>query len=347
MNIVPPTSCAMAPFIRYPTPSPARRAPLLAWVAVGLVGLASMGWLAPEQVEAGAPTPLAKAGSESLPEPPAPPHRPNAGKTLTIAENRFHRWGWRDDDSGSFKVGEAQWTGRRGPEGDLKIILEAPGQGAREFVFDTEWGVSVAIGRLDMARPGPQLMVLHYSGGMHCCTMLDIVSPEGRGWRREQIGGWEQLGLDEGLVDHDGDGWPDFEVTDDRFYYAFASYSGSYVPTRMVQVRDGKLVDVSRRPAFRKHFEQQMAEHRKVCEAERSNSACAAFVANASRLGRFAWAWQVMLKSYDRTSGRGVSFECDPRGRLSYCLAEGEVSYPGFPAALRAKLRETGYLSKG
>ncbi|MBX3481640.1 MAG: hypothetical protein KF842_14710 [Caulobacter sp.] len=72
------------------------------------------------------------------------------------------------------------------------------------------------------------------------------------------------------------------------------------------------------------------------------NSACAALVADASRLGRRAWAWKVMLKNYDREDTWGVTFLCDP-GNLDQCPASLKKPFRTFPEALAAFLDHTGY----
>ena len=93
-------------------------------------------------------------------------------------------------------------------------------------------------------------------------------------------------------------------------------------PPLVLTVRDGRSVDVSADPALRPLFARDLLLRRRVCvstDRER-NANCAAFVADAVRLGQIASAWPVMLAHYRHEPA-------------------------GYPAALRSFLIREGYIA--
>ena len=71
-------------------------------------------------------------------------------------------------------------------------------------------------------------------------------------------------------------------MTDDRFLYLFAPYVGSRAPPQILNVIDGKVVDVSRSPRYRTVFQADMDSAEQGC-LQHDNGACAAFVADGWR----------------------------------------------------------------
>ncbi|MBB5715095.1 hypothetical protein [Sphingomonas aerophila] len=93
-------------------------------------------------------------------------------------------------------------------------------------------------------------------------------------------------------------------------------------PPLVLTIRDGRSVDISASPSVRPLFARDLTAHRRVCfstERER-NGSCAAFVADAARLGQAAFAWRLMLSHY-------------------------RPEPAGYPAALRSYLVREGYLT--
>lgn len=182
-----------------------------------------------------------------------------------------------------------------------------------------------------------------YTGGMHCCQEMRAVVRDGAGLRVVELGLYDgsQVAWPR---DIDGDGILDFVMTDDRFLYAFESYAASIAPPLVLNVIDGKKVDVSADPRFRKVFEKAAASARKACIKEDSpNGACAGYAAAAARIGQLDTAWPVILARHkkdlkiwpDRCKvERDADANC-PEGQL--------IEYPDYPTALRAYLAELGY----
>jgi hypothetical protein len=85
----------------------------------------------------------------------------------------------------------------------------------------------------------------------------------------------------------------------------------------------------------------EMARLRGECE-QHGNGACAAYLADAARAGRFKEAWAVMLASYDRSS-QWFPTSCDvPQVRES-CPAGHEHKFSSYPQALAWFLVDQGY----
>lgn len=182
-----------------------------------------------------------------------------------------------------------------------------------------------------------------YTGGMHCCQEMRVIVRGPAGFEVVELGAYDGSAID-WPKDVDGDGSLDFVVRDDRFLYAFESYAGSVAPPLVLNVIDGKKVDVSTDPRFRKVFERAAAETRKECIAEEyPNGVCAAYAANAARLGQLDAAWPVILREYQR----GVKTwpdSCKVARDAEYNCPDGqEIEYPDYPTALRAYLKELGY----
>lgn len=99
----------------------------------------------------------------------------------------------------------------------------------------------------------------------------------------------------------------------------------------MFAVKHGRVVDESRDPALRSVFAADMARLEPRCLSKETdrNGACAAYVADAARAGRFKAAWARMLAHYERG---GAVWQPD-KGRR----------FKDFPESLRAFLIRTGY----
>jgi len=129
--------------------------------------------------------------------------------------------------------------------------------------------------------------------------------------------------------DIDGDGRIDFLRSDDSFSQRFTWGMTSSIPPQVWNVIDGRLVNVSSAMRFRPLFQRYMAEVRPTClqgDHNNRNSACAAYVAAAARIGGFAPAWRLMLGAYHRDD-----------------ILEGRT----FPQRLRRLLMDRYYIPRG
>jgi hypothetical protein len=191
---------------------------------------------------------------------------------------------------------------------------------------------------------GAAVLLESYSGGAHCCTVVQAAVPEGSSLRVVDLGRYDGERLQRLPSDWDGDGALDFFVTDDAFLYAFSSYAGSLPPPRILNIVDGRAVDVSARPAFRPIFEQAMAKAEPGC-AEGENGHCAAYAAAAARIGAFEPAWARVLQLHDRKSRDWPAACRVPEGEEG-CPEGQQIEYGSYPEALRAFLAQHEYIAR-
>ena len=167
----------------------------------------------------------------------------------------------------------------------------------------------------------PSVVIASWTGGAHCCAHVQVAMPMGAGFRAVDLGLWDgdQIAWPR---DRDGDGSADFVFVDNAFLYTFDSYAGSWAPPLIMTIRSGRAVNVSREPAFRPLFVADYTKARKAClssAAYAARGACAGYLADAARLGRFAQA----------------------KAEVSRLFAKDD---PDFVASVAAFLREHGYL---
>lgn len=202
-------------------------------------------------------------------------------------------------------------------------------------------GVWVGTGKLNRADADPVVLLTGYTGGMHCCATLQVVT-------RHQ-GAVRVLDLpmmdgdpDSGFPrDIDGDGTADFLRADDSFLYAFTSYAGSWAPPRLWNLRGGEMVDVSAEPRFARFWQREAKKVGKQCRKGQVG-ACAAYAAAMARLGKADEGIAAALTHAPKADWLPepcmadlVNDEC-PEGKVRV--------FSGFEEGLRWLLSERGYL---
>jgi len=212
----------------------------------------------------------------------------------------------------------------------------------RDHAFETVLP-KLGFGRLD--RNGtPALIVQSFTGGAHCCLHLQAVTLSSGKQQIVDLGLWDGDFIDEWPNDLNGDGRRDIVRYDNSFLYAFAPYAMSYAPPVILNIIDGKLVDVSANRSFAKVFADAIPDARSEC-LEGGRGGCAAYVASAARVGRFKEAWAEMLRHYDRNSEWGLPDGCDTGFYEDKC-ENGGRRFKSYPDALSAFLKEHGYLPR-
>ncbi len=228
-------------------------------------------------------------------------------------------------------------------EGDLEPKLTIRTADGKSITLDgSSMSNQLMLGPI--AKGGPVVAFFQsYTGGMHCCRQMRVIVPGADGLKVVELGAYDGAEI-AWPKDLDGDGILDFVVSDDRFLYAFESYAGSVAPPQVLNVIDGRKLDVSADPRFRKVFEAAAAATRKACiKEEFPNGACAAYAANAARIGQLDAAWPVILREYQRDVKTWPD-RCKVERDAEYNCPEGQlIEYPDYPTALRAYLVELGY----
>ena len=228
------------------------------------------------------------------------------------------------------------------------ILVTATSPGARSVTLaldhhpDThEFPPSISMVEMDGGNTTPEFFISRYSGGAHCCAMVQILDVVQGQWRIVDGGSWDG---DEIIPqDADGDGEQEIVHGDDRFLYRYSCYACAAPPLRVFKLVAGTLAEVTLSPLYRALDERGLPNFQQGC-ANHDNGACASYVAVASRLGRRDEAWKFMLEHYDHKSDWGLK-DCalmDPRGG---CLAE--IQYKSYPDALEAFLQQINSAEPG
>jgi hypothetical protein len=200
------------------------------------------------------------------------------------------------------------------------------------------------VGKLDPLSATQQVILTSYTGGLHCCTQITVLELVEGTWRKINLGQWDSNPLAKFPSDVDGDGTPDIVLKDDRFDYAFAPYTESHKPPRIFNIQGAKLVEVGKEARYDALYEADMTSAHAGC-IKHKNAACAAFVADASRLGRREWAWGVMLAHYRPSTDWNFPTKCKAPLEAGVCPPGRSEQFREFPEALAWFLTDTGYIT--
>ena len=267
---------------------------------------------------------------------------------------------WSNADEGSpavYRSGGYTLTIQGEPDADMPefivpvLTVEFPGHAPMRVegsLSSHTFDHRVTVGRWDAERP--YVLFQSFSGGAHCCNLMQAVYPENGELRRVDFGEWDGGYQDELPTDRNGDGRLDFVFLDNGFLYAFTSYADSWAPPLIMNVVGDEAVNVSTDPSFRPLFAEAMARQRRACrnpgDGLTPNGACAAYVGSAARLGEFDRAWAEMLLSYDRNFEWPLPPSCPVAWVGAECPDGQLIEYDNFPDALRGFLVELGYIER-
>ncbi len=231
---------------------------------------------------------------------------------------------------------------------DAKITVLFPGVPAYALPKDeyrsSPYGISVGIGRMAPDDAVPTVLIGGYSGGMHCCATLQVISLVDGAPVSTLLPMKDGEPLDAFPADIDGDGTRDFDWIDHSLLYAFTSYAGSWPVPRIYNLRRGELADVSREPRYaskyRKFSNKALAECRK--QDTESAAPCAAYA--------YAMALQGKAEEGIQTAARFARqppwypIDCTVDWVDDVCPEGKQRQFAGFEGALRWIMRENGYL---
>lgn len=267
-----------------------------------------------------------------------------------VSVGSFREWSPRDGivqwDSGGLHITLAPAPCTRPPQtvgcgegvnNQARITVAAPGRPAYQVLSDaqaTYYRISVV--RFDRRDARPGVVIENDSGGSSGDVRAQLLVPQGRAYRQLWLpDGWGSLqgSLAGRLTDISGDGRIDFVLGDGRFAYVFGCGACTPRPPRVFTLRGGALVDVSRERAYAGVYREDMARLGKVCASSASgrNGACAAYAADAARIGRFEAAWTLVQRHHE------------PGADL--WEPEDGTRFRSFLESLHAFLRKNGYIS--
>jgi len=238
----------------------------------------------------------------------------------------------------------------RGKENPHNFIVDFSSHGRKPLrVQIDDHGFDVtpptfAVGQLEKTGPAV-FFVESFSGGAHCCAVFRFVIPTPSGFKIAKSQWWDGDMVEDWPKDIDGDGRADIVRNDNAFLYAFASYAESFSPPLVLNLIGGRVQDVSTKPSFRNLFADHMRNSREECLRSGGRGACAAYVADAARLGSFKTAWTEMLGNYDRQSDWLYPDDCGSKFEAK-CNA-GRRPFKNYPDALLHLLKKMGYVPSG
>lgn len=212
-----------------------------------------------------------------------------------------------------------------------------------DTVGDT-YGYSVGIGRLSPGDSSPAIVIAGYTGGMHCCHTMQVVTLS-RGVEKIAVLPLRDGESEEGFPrDLDGDGTADFLRPDGRFNYAFTAYAFSVAPPRYFNVIDGEARDVSTAPRYAPLYRKFAVAMRKECTSGQGNRAgtCVAYAAAMARLGEDEAGIAFAAAATERSDWYPYSctVATDDEG---VCPEGKEREFASFEEALRWFLADTGW----
>jgi hypothetical protein len=223
-----------------------------------------------------------------------------------------------------------------GYNNQARVTVRAPGVAPLSVTTDRQSGYArIAVVRFGRSDPRPGVIVESQSGGSGGNLGVQFLVPSRTRYRVLSPASTRDHPLQGAIADEpgdlSGDGYIDLKLEDGAFDSTFGCNACTPRPPRLFAVKQGRVVDESRDPALRPVFAADMARLGPLCVSEESdrNGACAAYVADAARAGRFKAAWAKMLAHYERDRDLWQPDE-GPR-------------FASFPESLRAFLIRTGY----
>ena len=192
-----------------------------------------------------------------------------------------------------------------GLSNQARVTVTQPGIAPFQMISDRQASfVRIAVIHLAPAAGRSAVVVDNQWGGSAGITAVTVIKPEARGFRAVPLkyhGSRELRGevrlLPRGLGK---DGRPGFVLEARGFNFSGECNACTRGTPLVLAIRNGHSVDISSDLAVRPLFADDLPAHRSVCVSEERerNGNCAAFVADAARLGQAASAWRVMLAHY-------------------------------------------------
>jgi len=225
-----------------------------------------------------------------------------------------------------------------------KVTVLDGGEKAAEIDIDeftTRYPYQVQIVEIDPANETPEVVVSTYSGGAHCCGVLQVASKnaEADTWSVIDMGEFD--GEPPVAKDYNGDGRAEFIIDDDAFLYTFGAYAFSVAPQVVLTIEGGEVKNVSADPSFEAVQKSWMKQLVDIARNDYANAYLAGYVAQKSLLGEGEEAWDLMLQHYDKSDDWGLQTCDQPLTDAGVCPGE-EVTVE-YPEMLKRVLRENGY----
>lgn len=185
------------------------------------------------------------------------------------------------------------------------VTVGANGMGSVTMTGTPGVAVFVGIGKLTLAARRSSLILISENGGSGGCVQVDLAVPAGAAYRSVRLSADKddhgtlcrvepaKLAWPSNLT---GRGRAEFLMSDTAFDCRFTSCAGSWYPPRVVAFDGVRGIDVSADPALAPFYRADMIKARHACEhnEKEAQGACAAYAADAARLGQLPQAWRII-----------------------------------------------------
>jgi hypothetical protein len=239
------------------------------------------------------------------------------------------------------------WSGS--DEADAKITVAfgkaKPVALGRDSMRIADYGIGVGIVKLNPRDTRPTVLISGFSGGAHCCATLQVVSLVNGKPVIAKLHPRDGDIVHELPTDIDGDGTLDIRWADDSLLYEFASHAGSRSVPRIINIRNGRAIDVSREPRFAKIYRDFAQKTLKGCRNHADidrNGSCAAYAYGMAVLGKPEEG--IRLATALAGASDWLPKRCTVRTANGICPKGKERTFSGFESALRWIMEEHGYL---
>lgn len=266
---------------------------------------------------------------------------PEPAEAETINSDELVSWSAEDfGKSYSVEGWTLSLTGQDNPDGTGTALLRAEKDGKGETTIKLETSPEgrgfggIGVYKLDWSDPA--VVFTSFTGGAHCCTEARIAVATDNGIKVIELGMFD--GASVKPEDLEGDGTFEFELSDQRFLYAFSSYADSVPPVQILALRDGEVADVTKDAAFRPVVERALIRTMTLCSEEQGSGACAGALGNAALLGLYRSAFEFMVFDEINAKMEDSFLEC---GGMDACKGRGD--FKDFQDAVTFRLRDWGY----
>jgi hypothetical protein len=214
------------------------------------------------------------------------------------------------------------------------IVTVRSGQDVATVRFDDQGpntSTAAQLARLDVSSPFPQVVVRHFTGGAHCCSVMKVLTfVDGR---RETVNVGEFDSDGPQIEDLNGDG---------------AAELVGKAPPKVFRLVGRRIVEVSHSPEFRRPILQMLLAEQGLATPDmwRDNGFLAGWVAHNAIVGNGAEAWRKMLDLHNRNSDWDLSV-CTVATKGSDPCPEYAKRPRDFPTALREHLAKDSYSIDG
>ncbi len=189
----------------------------------------------------------------------------------------------------------------------------------------------------------PYIMFQTFSGGAHCCAMVNLVNLAADKLAVEEFGAFDGEFLYP--EDIDGDGIYEIMTYDNLFLYSFDAYAFSYPPPIIYAAKDGEFYNASFESRFDEVFLKENDNMQDACLNNDEGivaGICAGWLGLSARIGRYDEAKELVIKAIEQ---RGLISGWESYEFCEDDNCEKRLVIEDFIAGVEYALKDWGYLN--